>query len=191
MELKTHLHFTLLSLLHGSLIFSLTALPLAGSTCFPPHCDMRCAISLMQITGIPPYKCPFCACLIHKEMEKYLSKMSCPYCDVPLQKNTSILDESSEVVSEQINEIKTGVCEDCFDDCTTETVNVKDVPDDPCSSFLETVSYCVKKCPKWDELSVSDLSSDDETDDVDALKEFFDKELKFVKGCQTPTCEET
>lgn len=151
---------------------------------------MRCAISRMQITGVPTYKCPFCSCLIHKEMEAYLPVMSCPYCDVPLQKNMSKLEESSGTVDDQISVIETGVSEDCFDDCIGETVDLKDISEDPCSAFVESGSYCSKVCPDWDALSVSDLSSDDECSEVDVFKKIVEKEIESMKRVEGQ-CDKT
>lgn len=88
----------------------------------------------------------------------------------------------SEFVSDQK---RSGVCEDCYDDCSSERVNLADVSDKIHSGVIDSELCCVKWCPNWDELTVSDISSDEEEGgEVGMIERIFKKELNWMKDTQ-------
>ena len=61
-----------------------------GMQCFPPHFDMRCAISYMQVDNLPCYKCLICKNIVNNNLEKEADVILCPMCDIPLVKGLLI-----------------------------------------------------------------------------------------------------
>lgn len=61
-----------------------------GIECFPPHFDMRCAISYMQVDKLPCYKCIFCKNIVNNNLENEVDIILCPMCDIPLVKGLLI-----------------------------------------------------------------------------------------------------
>lgn len=65
-------------------LFSLTLTRIMSSFCQPAHFKSYCAISMMPLDIYTSYKCPFCKCRVHTELEKEMNVLYCPYCDIPL-----------------------------------------------------------------------------------------------------------
>ncbi|KAJ3661420.1 hypothetical protein Zmor_005815 [Zophobas morio] len=98
------------------------------TSCVPYHLDSRCAISLMPLHITPGYKCPFCKCVVSKDMDKEYYPIFCPYCDIPMKrrhfdkKYKKTTDDTLEVT--KLDDIVTS---DCNIDCLKEEIHFSDI----------------------------------------------------------------
>lgn len=69
---------------------------------------------------IPGYKCPFCKCIVCKEIDKEYYPIFCPYCDVPMKRRH--FEKKSDTISAE-----DAVTSDCFVDCLNESQNFNDI----------------------------------------------------------------
>ncbi|EEZ99572.2 hypothetical protein TcasGA2_TC001557 [Tribolium castaneum] len=130
-----------------------------GSSCVPFHADSRCAISLMPLNLTPGYKCPFCKCVVSKEIDKEYYPIFCPYCDIPMKrrcfdrKYKKSTDDASETT--KLEDIITS---ECSSDCLQENIHFSDIEEN-------TVDYIVL--------------TDSEDEKEDSVKELYSKILKL------------
>ncbi|RZC36699.1 TFIIIC delta domain containing protein [Asbolus verrucosus] len=110
---------------------------ITGSSCIPYHIDSRCAISLMPIYITPGYKCPFCKCVVSKEMDREYYPIFCPYCDVPMKRRCfdKKYKKITEDTLETINPDEVVISE-CNNDCLKDEIHFSDIEEN-------TVDYIV------------------------------------------------
>lgn len=135
--------------------------------------DTRCAISFLQISGPALYKCLFCKCAIHKYVVEEEESKSCPFCDMPLRKTFFNNDSEVKGDGEPVN----GISDACSSDCLTERLDLNDVEEEAVVKIEDFYRYIHKSAPNWDEISISEPSSADNSD-IDYI---FNKELACMR----------
>lgn len=120
----------------------------------------------MQITGPISYKCLFCKCAVDKSVVEEEKSVNCPFCDLPLQQ-TYFRDKLQDVSSFSSED---NDC--CAEDCLKEEIDINNVEEE---AFVEidNFGYIPTAGPNWDQLSISDASTADESD-IDYI---YDKEV--------------
>lgn len=149
-------------------------------TCFPAHTDTRCALSFMQITEPVCYKCLFCKTTVHRTVVEEENYHSCPFCDLALHQTFFKDKLQGRSHSEAIDDL-------CAEDCLREKLDLDCVQEEAYVD-LDDFGYAPKASPNFDELSISDASSVDDSDvdyiyekelgDVDATKEGAKKKME-------------
>lgn len=137
----------------------------------------------MQITAPVCYKCVLCKSTVNRIVVEEENQHTCPFCDLPLQQ-TFFKDKLQEMsFSETIDDL-------CAEDCWRGQLDL-DCVEEEASIDLDDFGFVPKASPNFDELSVSEASSADDSD-VDYI---FEKELgdlgaakggvkKKIKSCK-------
>ncbi|CAH1170360.1 unnamed protein product [Phaedon cochleariae] len=98
-----------------------------GPTCLPPHVDSRCSFSIMPILIMPAYKCPYCKCLAHKQIEKEEYPIICQYCDIYMERiQMRDKDLEGKYLNYNVDKLEEFKSE-CFDDCLEESIDLVDI----------------------------------------------------------------
>lgn len=90
----------------------------------------------MPLHITPGYKCPFCKCVVHKEMDKEYHPIFCPYCDIPMKrrhfdkKYKKSPDETMEV-----SKLDDVVMSECSSDCLKEDTHFSDIEEN-CPDYI-------------------------------------------------------
>lgn len=79
----------------------LTELPWVIESCPSGHKLPRCALSLLQITGVNFRSCPVCARLYHPFLDQIYPQIRCIYCDVPVTYDYRIRSSGLEEVDKK------------------------------------------------------------------------------------------
>lgn len=124
----------------------------------------------MQINGPVWYKCSFCKCGVHKVVVEEEKSVTCPFCDLPLRQ-TFFKDKKQDSVANAGEENS----DLCADDCLREQLDVNGVEEEAFVN-LDNFGYIPKAGPDWDQISISDTSTADDSD-VDYI---FEKEISEV-----------
>lgn len=136
----------------------------------------------MQITSTPGYKCHFCKCVIHKELQIAL----CPYCDIPLYK-FELDNQTVEEIKKSVNEEMLHF-EDCVDSCDMGVIDINDIEDEALTESVREYDCIHRICPNWDEVSISDFDSDEDAEREDEIDYIFERELAWMKPYAKDDC---
>lgn len=115
----------------------------------------------MQITDPVCYKCFFCKSTVHRTVVEEEREVQCPFCDLLLQKTFFKDKLQGREYSERTDDL-------CAEDCLKEEIDANCV-----EAGLDSFGYTPKSYFNFDEISISDASSADNSD----VEYIFDKEL--------------
>lgn len=95
----------------------------------------------MPLHLTPGYKCPFCKCVVSKEIAKEYFPIFCPYCDIPMRRRNfdKKYKKSNDdvLVTTKIDDIVTS---ECSSDCLKEDIHFSDIEENTTEYIVLTDS---------------------------------------------------
>lgn len=128
----------------------------------PYHLDNRCTISLMQVESHPYYRCPFCSTSVHPKMSEIYDRLSCLFCDAPLDLVSNLDNNETSIFSKSSKTV------DCLL-CVLDEIEVKDELDCASHASEDNITEEFELMRVSDEEEVSELDGEEIVESAEKL----------------------